>query len=96
MERNAHVDFRRVNAVAQAHAVEFCQQYLPGGRIVGNEYVTGDINGGSGDSCRVNLTTGKWADFAGTEKGGDFVSLLAAKRGLSQVVAARPGTRRPS
>jgi len=33
MERNAHVDFRRVNAVAQAHAVEFCQQYLPGGDL---------------------------------------------------------------
>ena len=88
MERNAQVDFTLINQAVQAHAAEFCQKHLPGGRIVGNEYVVGDIHGGPGDSCRVNLTSGKWADFAGAEKGGDLISLRAAQCGVSQVEAA--------
>lgn len=86
---NAHVNFALINQAVQAHAAEFCQKLLPGGRIVGNEYVTGDLQGGPGNSCRVCLTSGKWADFAGTKRGGDFISLFAAKNGVTQVEAAR-------
>ena len=43
-------------------------------------------------SFKVNLVTGRWADFAATERGasgGDPVSLAAYLGGLSQVEAAR-------
>ena len=40
-------------------------------------------------SFKVNLCTGRWADFATGDKGGDAISLLAYLRGLSQGEAAR-------
>ena len=47
----------------------------------------------SGDSCKVNLRTGRWADFAsgekGGEKGGDVIALAAAVHRMSQADAAR-------
>lgn len=65
---------------------------LPGGRLIGREYVCGDLTGGPGDSCKVNTSTGKWADFATEAKdaaGGDLVSLLAAIRRCTQSEAAQ-------
>jgi putative DNA primase/helicase len=62
---------------------------LPGGRLAGREYCCADLSGGNGDSCKVNIVTGKWSDFAVTgEAGGDPVSLLAAIRKCSQSDAA--------
>ncbi len=40
-------------------------------------------------SFRINLRTGRWADFATGDKGGDPVSLAAYLHGLSQIEAAR-------
>ena len=40
-------------------------------------------------SFRVNVNTGKWADFAMGDAGGDVVSLAAYLSGTSQVEAAR-------
>jgi len=40
-------------------------------------------------SFSVNLRTGRWADFATGDKGGDPISLAAFLAGLSQVEAAR-------
>jgi len=37
----------------------------------------------------VNLLTGRWADFATGDKGGDPISLLAYLRSISQGDAAR-------
>jgi hypothetical protein len=37
----------------------------------------------------VNISTGRWADFATNEKGGDVVSLAAAVWRVSQREAAR-------
>ena len=48
---------------------------LPGGRIVGNEYICASIHGGHGNSCKTNLKTGKGSDFATGEKWGDIISL---------------------
>jgi hypothetical protein len=53
-------------------------QWLAGGRRRGHEWVTGDLAGGEGDSCSVNLLSGRWADFATSERGGDLISLYAA------------------
>ena len=53
-------------------------QWLAGGRRRGHEWVCGDLAGGEGDSCGVNLLSGRWADFATNERGGDLISLYAA------------------
>jgi hypothetical protein len=37
----------------------------------------------------VNLATGRWADFATGERGGDPISLVAAILRISQIEAAR-------
>jgi len=44
---------------------------------------------GSPGSFKANLRTGRWADFATRDKGGDAISLFAYLRGLSQTEAAR-------
>ncbi len=64
--------------------------WLPGGRARGHEYKCGSLGGGAGESCSVNLTTGKWADFAGDDsnRGLDLISLYAAIHGLTMAKAA--------
>ena len=68
---------------------ELCAEWLPGGKVVGNEYTCANINGGEGSSFKVNLNTGKWADFAAGLKGGDLISLYAAIKNTSQIEAAK-------
>lgn len=63
--------------------------WLPGGRVVGNEFECGNLSGVAGRSLRVNLRSGKWADFSSNEKGGDLISLYAAIKGISQIEAYR-------
>ncbi|MBI2602701.1 MAG: hypothetical protein HYW48_06575 [Deltaproteobacteria bacterium] len=63
---------------------------LPDGSVERNEYVArnpkrNDRNLGS---FRINLNTGKWADFAIEHRGGDLISLYAYLNGLSQIEAA--------
>lgn len=62
--------------------------WLPGGVMRGHEYVCGSLQGGSGTSCSINMTTGQWADFASDEKGGDLISLYATMHGLTMGKAA--------
>jgi putative DNA primase/helicase len=83
------VNFRAVNAVALAHLPDLCRRLLPGGRLIGQEWTCGSLRGQSGTSCKVNISTGRWADFATNEKGGDVVSLAAAVWRVSQREAAR-------
>ena len=64
---------------------------LPGGKLVGGEFVA--LNPRRADrhlgSFRVNLRSGKWADFACDARGGDIVSLCAYLQGCSQSEAAQ-------
>lgn len=64
-------------------------QWLPGGRRRGHEWVCGDLGGSEGDSCSVNLLSGRWADFATGDKGGDLISLYAAIHEISMGDAYR-------
>lgn len=59
--------------------------------MVGNEYCTATINGGKGDSFKVNTKTGAWAEFNGStgQRGGDLISLFSSQQNLSQGEAAR-------
>lgn len=62
--------------------------WLPGGARRGHEWVCGSLSGGKGSSCSVNLTNGRWADFAADESGGDLLDLYAAIHGLQMAQAA--------
>ncbi|MDP3650926.1 MAG: virulence protein E, partial [Rhodoferax sp.] len=62
--------------------------WLPGGVVKGHEYVCGSLSGGEGTSCSVNLSNGKWGDFATGEGGNDLTSLYAAIHDLSMGKAA--------
>ncbi len=66
-------------------------RWLPDGRREGHEWVARnpkrtDRHPGS---FKVNLRTGRWADFATGDKGGDAISLAAYLFRLSQPEAAR-------
>jgi hypothetical protein len=84
-----HIDFRAINAAALAALPRLLPRLLPSGRRIGREWVCGNLRGEPGNSCCVNLETGRWADFATGERGGDPVSLCAAVWRISQVEAAR-------
>ena len=85
-------DFAAVNAAALACLPALVMGWLPGGRREGREWVA--LNPLRADrhtgSFKVNLETGRWADFALSDaKGSDPISLAAYLAGLSQVEAAR-------
>ena len=69
-----------------------CARWLPDGRRVGHEWEARNprrVDRRPG-SFKVNLKTGRWADFALSDiKGGDPVSLAAYLSGRSQTDAAR-------
>jgi putative DNA primase/helicase len=83
------IDFAQVARASLPHLPELCARWLPGGRAIGHEWTCGDLSGGRGQSCRVNLRTGRWADFATGQTGGDAISLCAAVHRLSQREAAK-------
>ena len=82
-------DFSAINRAALPHLEGLCRRWLPGGKRIGHEWTCGNLRGEAGASCKVNLRTGRWADFATGEKGGDVVSLAAAVHRLPQAEAAR-------
>ena len=97
--------FDRLNAVLLPQLATLVQQWLPDGRTDGAEWTA--LNPHRHDrrpgSFRVNLRSGRWADFATSERGGDPVSLYAylftngrqgaAARALDGgTIAVRPST----
>jgi hypothetical protein len=85
------IDFQALNRSLLADARAMVTQWLPGGRVEGHEYLVRNPkrNDGTPGSFKINLQTGKWADFASGDRGGDLVSLFAFLRGLGQAEAAR-------
>lgn len=86
--KSYQIDIETVARAALPHLAELCRRWLPNGRRMGREWAVGDLTGAPGQSCRVNLSTGRWADFATGQRGGDAVSLAAAIHRLSQREAA--------
>jgi hypothetical protein len=86
-----HVHIAAVSGACLHRLPELLQSWLPDGRALGGEWVA--LNPTRTDrragSFKINMTTGRWADFATNDAGGDVVSLYAYLNGLSQVVAAR-------
>lgn len=85
------LDFGSINSAALLALPLLLRRWLPHGRREGNEYVA--LNPKRRDrrlgSFRVNIATGKWADFATGDKGGDVISLVAYLAGVRQSDAAR-------
>lgn len=73
------VDFAAINKAALGAMPTILFVLAPGGHAEGFEYVT--LNPTRPDrhkgSFRVNMRTGRWADFATGDRGGDVVSLGA-------------------
>ncbi|RVU05122.1 hypothetical protein EOE18_10375 [Novosphingobium umbonatum] len=89
-EKSRRVDFGAINRAALNNAVGVVRGLLPDGRLEGHEYafrnpLRPDKRLGS---AKVNVTTGRWADFATGDGGGDLVSLAAFVSGLPQREAA--------
>jgi hypothetical protein len=84
------VDFGAVNAAARANLLAVLARVLPNGRRERREYLA--LNPRRADrrlgSFQINLQTGKWADFATNDKGGDPISLVAYVENISQFDAA--------
>ena len=85
------IDFGAINAAALPALPTLLRRWLPDGRQVGREYVArnprrADKRAGS---FKVNTRTGRWADFATGDAGGDVVSLAAYLSGAGQAEAAR-------
>jgi len=89
--RRKPVDFAAINSAALATVEPIVRRWLPDGRRSGREWIArnptrSDRRAGS---FKVNLSNGRWADFATGDKGGDVISLAAYLFGLSQSEAAR-------
>ena len=85
------IDFAAVNRAALSVHMTLLARWLPDGRVEGNEYVARNPtrNDRRAGSFKVNMTTGRWADFAVDAKGGDPISLAAYLGGTDQYEAAR-------
>jgi hypothetical protein len=85
------IEYALISSAARAQLPSLLGVWLPKGRQHGHEWVA--LNPRRRDSrpgsFKVNLRSGRWADFATGDKGGDAVSLLAYLRGVFQAEAAR-------
>lgn len=84
------IDFQKVKQACLGREMAILANLLPNGRKDGHEYVS--LNPTRADrhlgSFRINLHTGKWADFATNDKGGDLISLWAYVHGINNGQAA--------
>ena len=90
-ERRGRLDFDAINRAGLASLMALLRRWLPDGRLVGREYIArnprrADKRPGS---FSINVKSGKWADFATDDAGGDVVSLAAYLSGTGQADAAR-------
>ncbi len=90
-ERRGRLDFDAINRAGLASLPALLRRWLPDGRQVGREYLArnprrADKRAGS---FKVNTRTGRWADFATGDAGGDVVSLAAYLSSTGQAEAAR-------
>ncbi len=90
-EKHEKIDFNQLNRQLTPSILPLLNLLLPDGSLANLEYVA--LNPTRCDhhlgSFRINTLTGKWADFATGDKGGDIVSLWAYVEGISQTDAAR-------
>ena len=84
------IDYQAIAAAAIPHLPALCRRWLPDGRREGSEWSSRNPHRSDRKrgSFKINLHTGRWADFATGDRGGDAISLAAFVHGLSQWEAA--------
>ncbi len=84
-------NYEMIATAALNNLSEIVYRWLPDAKRVGNEAQARNPKRGDREpgSFSINLLTGKWADFATGQKGGDAISLAAFLFDLPQPEAAR-------
>ena len=84
------LDFEAIASGAVASSHILLPPWLPDGRRVANEWLARNPTrpDRTVGSFKVNLMSGRWADFATGDAGGDLISLRAYLDGTSQRNAA--------
>jgi hypothetical protein len=89
--RAGTIDFKGVHKMALPYLPSLVRAWCPQGRRHGHEWVA--LNPTRRDkrlgSFSINLSNGRWADFATGDAGGDVISLAAYLFRTSQAEAAR-------
>jgi|SRR5271166_886921 len=90
MTARRSINFRRIASDAARRAADIVPRWLPDGRREAGEWVAKNPRRADRwpGSFKVNLKSGKWADFATGDKGGDLISLGAYLFNLDQAEAA--------
>ncbi|MBE7202348.1 MAG: hypothetical protein INR70_31725 [Parafilimonas terrae] len=89
--RGRRIAFDRIASSARNSADAIVTRWLPDGRREGREWVARNPKRADSrpGSFKVNLSTGRWGDFATGDKGGDLIALAAFLFDLKQDEAAR-------
>ena len=78
-----------VAAAALNQSEALLTKWFPKGRVIGGEFHVGSLDGEPGDSLKINIKTGKGADFSTGEQGfADLVSLRRAILGCESMSEA--------
>lgn len=83
------IDFAALAQALLDRAHSLVPSWYPAGYEKSGRWYIGDLDGSPGKSCNINLNTGTWIDNGTDEKGGDLISLYAAKQGIGMGEAAR-------
>lgn len=85
------LDFKGINKTALAALPALLCRWLPDGKRVGGEFIACNPRrqDNRAGSFKINLKTGKWADFATGDRGGDIISLAAYLGNIRQGEAAK-------
>jgi hypothetical protein len=84
------LDFKAIARHAVANSRILLPRWLPDGKRMGSEWLTRNPTRPDRTlgSFKISLKSGRWADFATGDGGGDLVSLRAYLDGTSQRKAA--------
>lgn len=90
MQQNK-IDFAALNQRAVHQLPAILQRFIPGGMVRGHEYIARNPTRADRTlgSFKINMHTGRWADFATGDSGGDVISLIAYVQNVSQLDAAK-------
>ncbi len=86
-------NFKKIAELLAQQAEEIARYLFPRGKIEGNEWCIGNIDGEPGKSLKIRLhgqKAGVWCDFSlGNEYSGDLLDLWAATRKISLLTALK-------
>jgi hypothetical protein len=84
-------DFKAIAQSALASSGILVPRWLPDGRLIANEWIARNPTRDDHKlgSFKINLKSGRWADFATGDAGGDLISFRAYLDDVRQGEAAR-------